>query len=178
MNNFNQLTQKISKFIIIFTVIFSISSIFTPNKAQAMSPKGKAFLILTGYGAAGGGLLGLATMAFGEDSMAIARGTSLGMYAGMIFGGYVILSHKYRKKPGDPIEPPAPGEYQDPYSPYQETDEEPSGYDDFFGGAPQKVMQYEERRLQQEKFQSSLFETKKGEAANPPLYLNLINLNF
>jgi hypothetical protein len=46
----------------------------------------------------GGALLGTATMAFGSGSRSIAKGASLGLYAGLLFGGYVILSYEMKKR--------------------------------------------------------------------------------
>ena len=70
-------------------------TLITPTKeAQAIEPKTKAFLVMCAYGTVGGALLGFASMAFGTNSRAIAQGASLGLYAGIIFGGYVISSHR------------------------------------------------------------------------------------
>jgi len=63
------------------------------NSSSAIDPKTKAFLIICGYGTVGGGLLGLASLAFGAKSRAIAQGASLGLYAGIIFGAIVLGSH-------------------------------------------------------------------------------------
>jgi hypothetical protein len=86
---------------IIFLLLFLVS-IKIP-KAQAMddsllSPKLRAFLVVSGYGAAGGALLGLASLAFGQDGKAIARGASLGLYTGMVLGAYIIFTHDQYEK--------------------------------------------------------------------------------
>ncbi len=92
-----------------------ISALVTPvTKTHAMDAKGKAFLIICGYGTVGGALLGFASMAFGSNSRAIAQGASLGLYAGIGFGAYVIASHEgYFQKPAvDPYnqqQTPPPG---------------------------------------------------------------------
>ncbi|MBF0363219.1 MAG: hypothetical protein HQK49_19510 [Oligoflexia bacterium] len=52
------------------------------------------------YGTVGGALLGLATMAYGTKFRAVAIGASLGLYAGLIFGGYILASHYYTRQPG------------------------------------------------------------------------------
>jgi hypothetical protein len=60
------------------------------TSASSLTPETKAFLIICGYGAVGGGLLGLASMAFGGEARNIAKGASIGLYAGILFGAYVI----------------------------------------------------------------------------------------
>ncbi len=45
------------------------------------------------YGTVGGALLGTASMAYGNNSRAIFQGASLGLYAGLLFGAYVILTY-------------------------------------------------------------------------------------
>lgn len=76
----------------------------------SVPPKAKAVLIMSGYGAAGGALLGLASMAFDGKARNIPRGASLGLYAGLLFSAYVIYSH---------YNPYVPYEYPDDgYSPY------------------------------------------------------------
>ena len=45
------------------------------------------------YGTIGGLLLGTASLAFHRDGRSISRGASLGLYTGLLFGGYVVGSH-------------------------------------------------------------------------------------
>jgi hypothetical protein len=165
----------------IFVLIFSLMSqlTFAQENKGGMPPKTKAFLIVSGYGMAGGALLGLASMAFGEEARAIFQGASLGLYAGMLFGGYVILAHKYKNArpaqtyndPITPYNPDAPSE-----SPYG------GGFDGggFFDSAPtpeeaQRVMQAEDDFNQSRKVRSIL---KEKEGSEFPLYINLIRMNF
>jgi len=61
--------------------------------SSALTPEIKAFLIICGYGTVGGALLGLASMAFGGDARNMAKGASIGLYAGILFGAYVIYGH-------------------------------------------------------------------------------------
>src|SRR5690606_39857539 len=97
---------------LIIAVSLSITLIL-PNRAQAaeIPAKAKAFLTIAGYGAAGGALLGAASMAFGTNSRAIAQGASLGLYAGIIFGAYVLISHHNKRY----------GSYDDNSSPYRDS---------------------------------------------------------
>ncbi len=80
-------------------VFFLFSANPTILRAE-MNPKLKAFLVVSGYGAAGGALLGLASMAFGTEPSAIAQGASLGLYAGIGFGTYVVMTHRNRYNGG------------------------------------------------------------------------------
>ena len=119
-------------------LLISLALLFcfiTPTqKAHALDPKAKAFMVMTAYGTVGGALLGFATLAFGSNSRAIAQGASLGLYAGIAFGAYVIHSHQSSLNPEpyeDPYDPYAP---QDPYArppanPYSPYNQQPApGY--------------------------------------------------
>lgn len=88
------------------------------TSTSAMDPKTKAFLIICGYGAVGGGLLGLASMAFGQDSRAIAQGASLGLYGGILFGAYVIYTHNQDTRPMTEEDPSNSLPYEDSSVPY------------------------------------------------------------
>jgi len=100
-----------------------------PHTAQAQAqsgipPRAKAFLLVSGYGAAGGAMLGLASMAFGTSSRAVAQGASLGLYAGLLFGTYVLVSHAQRQNRGS----------YDNSTPYQDD----GGYDGDYGEGESK----------------------------------------
>jgi hypothetical protein len=71
---------------------------FGNQPANAMDSKLAVMTTMAGYGVVGGALLGTATLAFGSSSRSIAKGASLGLYAGLIFGGYVILSYEMKKR--------------------------------------------------------------------------------
>ena len=87
--------------VIMFIVFFSFAPLMhvqaqaqnTSTSGPLLSPETKAFLIMCGYGTVGGGLLGLASLAFGGGARNIAQGASVGLYAGILFGAYVIYSH-------------------------------------------------------------------------------------
>lgn len=99
--------------------------LFSAQEARAqMDPRLKVLLTTAGYGTVGGALLGTASLAFGGKSRAIFQGASLGLYAGLIFGGYIIYTHHSRRSGGN-----GDGLYPDnPDNPYY--DEPPSYYDD------------------------------------------------
>lgn len=81
--------------------------------SNKMDPKLKILLTMAGYGTVGGALLGAASMAYGARFRAIAVGASLGLYVGLIFGGYVLVTHHYSRQT---IEGTGPGNL----GPYQE----------------------------------------------------------
>lgn len=86
-------------YFIMIGLFFNISHAQTQTSTSALDPKTKAFLIICGYGAVGGALLGLASMAFGQESRAIAQGASVGLYGGILFGAYVIYTHNQDSQP-------------------------------------------------------------------------------
>lgn len=165
------------KFISLFIVLFLTLSVFRPQEARAEMPaKARAFLTMAGYGAGGGALLGVATMAFGNSTRAVAQGASLGLYAGLIFGSYVLISH-YQKQSGN---------YDDNSSPYQESNdiygdeynsEEGGGEDSGSsrGGFFDRFQVMQEHVLNQ----SFTFESEKRKGKSlPPIQLNLFQYNF
>lgn len=152
-----------------------LTLIFAPLESRAqMDPKAKAFLTVSAYGAAGGALLGVASMAFGTSSRAIAQGASLGLYAGLLFGTYVIVSHHQRNNGGS----------YDRSTPYDAND----GYDGDYGeessgdssGGGFFDSSYRAIKLQTTLAQASeyrSFETKKG-GHLPPLSMNFVSISF
>jgi hypothetical protein len=160
-----------------FVFIFSMT-LLKPSVSRAEMPvKAKAFMTMATYGAAGGAILGFATMAFGNSSRAIAQGASLGLYAGIIFGSYVLISH-YQKQAGT---------YDDNSSPYQESTDiygdgydagEGGGTDD--GGSSGKGGFFDRFEVIQEHVhnQSFTFQSQKRRNTMPPVHMNLFQYNF
>lgn len=87
------MTQKCKLFIL--AIVFAFSGIGSV-RAQ-MDPRIKALGMMALYGTVGGALLGTASLAFGTDGRSVAKGASLGLYAGIIFGSYIVISHAYAK---------------------------------------------------------------------------------
>jgi hypothetical protein len=160
-----------------FFIIFLISaSLVLPvqNSQAQIPPKVKAFLGICGYGTVGGALLGFATMAFGTNPRAIAQGASLGLYTGIVFGSYVLLSHRSSSSTFEPEEYPAGF---DTYPSYPQD----SGYGapppyggGFFDSAPPPP-----RRIMETTHDASYdgFKTKTGVNITP-VYINLFNMQF
>tara|TARA_B100001971_G_C18268046_1_gene596810 strand:- start:264887 stop:265474 length:588 start_codon:yes stop_codon:yes gene_type:complete len=193
------------KLILFFIILTSLT--FPPN-AHAMDPKAKAFGIMCAYGTVGGALLGFASMAFGANSRAIAQGASLGLYAGIIFGSYVLTSYKDPNAPDNYDDPYAPPEGVDPYAPPPGSGYgtpggygAPAGYgappagggygapagggyqggggyappaeaedQGGFFGPPNRALEIQNEYLYN-------YQLKKG-SRTPPLYMNLVNVQF
>ena len=166
------------KFLSLFLALFITLAVVKPQTARAEIPvKAKAFLTIAGYGTAGGALLGLATMAFGNSSRAVAQGASLGLYAGLLFGGYVLLAHHQKQM----------GTYDDNSSPYQEsTDVYGDEYNSEEGG-DSDTSERSKRGGFFDRFevmhdhmynQSFTFASEKKKNAMPPIQMNIIQYNF
>ena len=65
-----------------------------PASAE-MDQKVKVFLTTTAYGTAAGAVLGLTSLVFKYRPRRVAQGASLGLYAGILFGAYVIYTHDH-----------------------------------------------------------------------------------
>ena len=160
----------------LFFALITISFTLKPSVARAEFPaKGKAFLTIAGYGAGGGALLGAASMAFGTSARAIPRGASLGLYAGILFGTYVLVSHHNNRF----------GSYDDNSSPYKESnDVYGEDYQSDEGGSSDENSSesgfFDRFKVLQEKFYGEALSLggKKRGSALPPLRLNIIQYNF
>jgi hypothetical protein len=156
---------------IIFTLI-----VLRPQEARAEMPtRAKAFLTICGYGTAGGALLGAASTAFGTSTRAIAQGASLGLYAGILFGTYVLVSHHQKRF----------GSYDDNSSPYKDSsDIYGNDYQGDEGGGEDSNSKrsgfFDRFEVLQEKFHSQAFilGDKKRGSSLPPLHLNIFQYNF
>jgi len=128
------------------------------SSQAAMNPKLKMVGTMAGYGVVGGALLGTASLAFGAGGRSIAKGASLGLYAGILLGGYIILNYEMKKR-GYGID--SKGDYYpDSSSPY-ENDQ----------GAFYPQTQLEDYRLAQ-------FENKKDPKSDPLFFMNILHLEF
>ncbi|HLT23155.1 MAG TPA: hypothetical protein VKZ84_06920 [Bacteriovoracaceae bacterium] len=156
---------------LIIAVSLSITLIL-PNRAQAaeIPAKAKAFLTIAGYGTAGGALLGAASMAFGTSTRAIAQGASLGLYAGLIFGTYVLVSHHQKTRYA---------RYDDEYSPYRRSRElyNDSEYDSSYGGGDSSSSGRGGFFDRHQEIQTKFNYKQKGGSV-PPIYVNFLNYNF
>lgn len=165
------------KFCTLFAILF-VLSVVRPQEARAEIPvKAKAFLTIVGYGTAGGAILGAASMAFGTNSRAIPQGASLGLYAGILFGTYVLVSHHNKRY----------GSYDDNSSPYSESSDiygdeymESEGGSDGDGRETKRGGFFDRFEVLQEKFHGNAFSLgdKKRGSTMPPLHMNIFQYNF
>ena len=81
--------------LILVTVLFTFSSLGCHAK---MDPRVKALGTMALYGTVGGALLGTASLAFDSNGRSVAKGASLGLYTGIIFGSYVVISHALKQR--------------------------------------------------------------------------------
>ena len=167
------------KILSLFLALSITLAVVKPQTAHAEMPaKAKAFLTIAGYGTAGGALLGLATMAFGNSSRAVAQGASLGLYAGLLFGGYVLLAHHQKQV----------GTYEDDKSPYQQSSDiygegyqSDEGGDESDGPTSGRGGFFDRFQVMQEHVhrQSFTFQSEKRKGGQlPPLQMNLFQYNF
>jgi hypothetical protein len=163
-------------FCTLLVVLFTLTFV-SPREARAEVPvKAKAFLTIVAYGTAGGAILGAASTAFGTSTRAIAQGASLGLYAGIIFGTYVLVSHHNKRY----------GSYDDNSSPYAESNDiyADEYQDDEGGGSNNEESQkggfFDRFETIQEKFEGNSFSSggpRRGSRV-PPLKINLFQYNF
>jgi len=81
-----------------FLIIISFFIFYSSRIEAQMDPKAKTVVVMSAYGTVGGALLGLATLAFKSSPRAIPVGASLGLYAGLLFGSYIVVTHEMRKR--------------------------------------------------------------------------------
>lgn len=160
----------------LFILMFTFSMLGLKQAHAEMDPKAKAFLTIVGYGTAGGAMLGVASTAFGTSSRAISQGASLGLYAGILFGTYVLVSHHNKRA----------GNYDDSSSPYKDSsdiysDEYQSDEGGSDGSDSQKSGGFFDRfEVLQEKFHGQAFTLGKKERGSkmPPLSMNIFRYEF
>ena len=78
-------------------VMLSCLGSFLPAAQAEMDPRVKVVTSMAVYGTVGGAFLGTASLAFGTDVRTIFIGGSLGLYAGILFGSYIVLSYTAKK---------------------------------------------------------------------------------
>jgi len=143
---------------ILCCLLFCFVALTPKTYAADIDPRVKMVGKVALYGTAGGALLGLASLAFDGKGRNIARGASLGLYAGIIFGAYVIVSHYQLMNPS-PIEPGSYGDDAD--SPYSEDE--------------QLWRQMEEQRFD---FSEKRRNRKSLKIKDIPIYLNVLKFRF
>lgn len=142
---------------ILFLIVVTLFSTHT----FALDAKTKALGAMALYGTAGGALLGTASMAFGTSERSIAVGASLGLYTGLLFGSYIVLTHAAKKNNWNFS---APQEYYDsPGSPYSDDTYVPAQY--------REVV-----RLEEKSSYDRFYQKKTGNL--PVFYSDFLNFTF
>jgi hypothetical protein len=159
-----------------------VSGIFHCEKSYALDPKVKVLATMAAYGTAGGALLGAASMAFKSNGRAVFQGASIGLWAGLLFGSYIVITHSLKKSQAQaPVEP----RYEENY--YPETDEGPyeeqnymGPYDDYPAEEGPQV-----RKIDSREFHNSFKLTdniinkmKPGQSTRPTFYMDLVTVTF
>lgn len=149
-----------------------ILSLLAPMNSHALDAKVSAVLLMAGYGTVGGALLGTASLAFGAEGRTVAKGASIGLYCGLIFGGYIVMSHQMRQNRLNNPEPEP--ETDETY------DDEAEGIFGFRkGGERHKLLQdFQDLQLQSNQLKVSFLENGKDRNAIPPLSINFLNIQF
>ncbi|GEM_PF-822956 len=160
----------------VITIFSLVLLSFRPVHAQ-MDPRIKALGAMALYGTVGGTLLGTASLAFGADGRSVAKGASLGLYAGILFGSYVVVSHAYKKhRSENPV--PQDNYYPGVESPYENGAGGGSGYgDDPNSGylwQPTQELYLQRLRELKPKFEWTL----KNKKTPVEVFLPLLNLQF
>lgn len=144
---------SMKKYLIALTVSFTL--LFSQASHAAIDPRMKMMATMAGYGVVGGALLGTATLAFGAEGRAVAKGASLGLYAGLLFGTYILVNYEMKKRG---------------YGQEQNKDYYPEG-----------SSEYEEERSYLpalEDYQLAQFDKKKDPNSDPLFFVNFVNYSF
>jgi hypothetical protein len=141
---------------IITLSVICITLLVSSVSHAAMDPKLKMVGTMAGYGVVGGALLGTASMAFGSGGRSIAKGASLGLYAGIIFGGYIIFNYEMKKRGY------GSGTTEDYYPESSGPYENDQGH----------------MKMNLEEFQLAQFENKKDPKSDPLFFMNFLNMEF
>ena len=159
---------------IIYILLLAIYSINA--KSMSSDPRLKAIGTMAAYGTIGGALLGTATLAFESSSRSPFVGASLGLYAGMIFGGYVVSTHYMSKNRADPSS--SDSEY------YPETSESPyeSPFSNPFSSGSDDEEATEDRPDMLQRWDPTWGRSQKSYNRSkkfyPTYYLPLLHVNF
>lgn len=142
-----------------FLTIFAVLAV-KPAQAQ-MDSRIKALGTMALYGTVGGALLGTASLAFGTSGRAPAVGASVGLYAGILFGTYVVASHYYKRNYR-----PAPQEnyYPEATSPYEEDPNNVYRYSDPSFGLDDRAIKKPNQKVRHDE--------------SPVWFLNLVQFQF
>jgi len=170
----------LKKIILVFFILF-INTHFKVAYGENIDPRLKAVGTMAAYGTIGGVLLGTATLAFDSSPRSPFIGASLGLYAGIIFGGYVVGTHYVGKRSPNPTEEDAeyyPETSDSPYeSPFSNPFSSGQDEDDKEDNRPDMLQRWDPtwgRNHNGRKWNRS----RKYKNDVPLFYLPLLNMNF
>lgn len=163
------------KLLVIVSLFLSFQILLPSQEAKAqMDPRITALGSMAVYGATGGLLLGTAALAFDAPGRSPFIGASLGLYAGIIFGTYIVVTHAIKKHR---LENPGAGdeEYypETPDSPY-ESPFSGGGYDDPQGGGQYKI----DPTVIESPTRSLGPDWSRGRTNVPLFYVNILKMTF
>lgn len=174
------------KVVILCLITFCLSAMPVREAKADMDPKVKALATMAAYGTISGALLGTASLAFGTDGRSVAIGASLGLYAGLLFGTYVIVTHEMKK--GAPTHPKrdnyypnAPTPYNAPYGSGPYGDDEYGGGDyggNYDVGQYHNPMWLEDVARIQVQFGADYFDNGSNRAFSPAFQMELMRISF
>lgn len=153
---------------------FLVLSLFfgASKPAYAVDPRLKALGTVALYGTVGGALLGVASLAFGASGRAVAKGASLGLYAGLLFGGYIVYSHYLRTRKQQADGGVYPEDAESPYNEYEGEGE--------YGEAEEPAQRWNPNLFHQKLFDKGLERIKGGQVSpiEAPVQFQLIKIEF
>lgn len=172
------LFKKNIKLLLLISCFF-FTTAYSP-KAEAIEPKVKAVLTMAAYGTVGGALLGAASLAFDTGGRSVAIGASLGLYAGIIFGSFIVVSHKMRKYRQ---ENPVPKDNYYPGTDGQSPYENDSSGGSWFGGGDEESQRWQHalsfEDLSPSNAHDKIIKWKSNSIKHTPtFYMNLWNYQF
>lgn len=156
---------------IVSVLIVIAFCITVPSNLRAeLDSRVKAVLMMAGYGTVGGGLLGISSaLAFETGWRSPFIGMSLGLYAGLLFGGYVVAGHAMKSRNWNSEEA------EDEYYPSG------GGSTDGSGAAGAGYYQRMDPTMGTRScmaFNHDCFARSKPKATMPPVYLNFFTYRF
>ena len=154
-------------------VLFALVLLGSKNIEAQIDPRIKTLGVVTVYGVVSGALLGTAALAFDSRGRSPFIGASLGLYAGLLFGGYVVVGHLYRKYR---LDGPNPEEnyYPDSNSLYEDT-RGAGGYLDS-GHIYRYWHPFDPSEYERERIKRGLF--RKRYRTGIPFSVNVLNIQF
>lgn len=164
---------------LLLAIIISCNAGLSCKAYAEFDPRLKALGLMAGYGTAGGALLGAASMAFGSDGRSIFKGMSLGLYAGLLFGGFIVVSHAIRKhQAANPDDDYYPDTEDSPYEEGYDDEYEEEGDGEEADEENRRWNPYWEQRDQAARYGDRSLHPSRHDKYDQVYYMNIINISF